>query len=75
MLPVAGALPYTRYGVVTRFVMKLIARAGGMSTDTSRDHDFTNWALLDRFVGRVASRVRAPARTHPESPPTRSALN
>ena len=53
ILPVAGALAYSRYNMFIRFVMKRIARAAGASTDTSRDHEFTNWAALDRFVESV----------------------
>ena len=48
--PVAGALMYSRYNLLIRFVMKRIARQAGASTDTSRDHEFTDWAALDVFV-------------------------
>ena len=47
---VAGALRYTRYNFFTRFVMKRIARAAGGSADTSRDHEYTDWIGLDRFL-------------------------
>lgn len=36
-----------------RFVMKRIAKRAAMSTDTSHDHDFTDWKALDRFVEEV----------------------
>ena len=49
-LPVAGALTYSRYNFVIRFIMKRIARKAGAPTDASRDHEFTDWAALDRFV-------------------------
>lgn len=49
--PVAGALLYTKYNFIVRFVMKLIVKKKGGSTDTSRDHEYTDWAALDRFVG------------------------
>jgi menaquinone-dependent protoporphyrinogen oxidase len=52
--PVAGALRYTKYNFLVRFVMKQIAKQKGSSTDTSRDHEFTDWAALDRFVNDVA---------------------
>lgn len=48
--PVAGALMYTHYSFLTRFVMKRIARKAGASTDTSRDHEFTDWRGLDRMI-------------------------
>ena len=47
---VAGALLYTQYNFLVRFVMKIIAKRAGGSTDTSRDHEYTDWAALDRFV-------------------------
>lgn len=48
--PVAGAMLFTQYGLLLRFVMKRIARKAGSSTDTSRDHIFTDWSGLERFV-------------------------
>lgn len=67
--PVAGALMYTEYGALLRLVMKRIAREAGGSTDTSRDHIYTDWAALDRFVDdfleRAARAAEAPA---PEAP-------
>lgn len=48
--PVAGALTYTKYGFIVRIAMKRIARAAHGSTDTSRDHVYTDWAALDRFI-------------------------
>jgi menaquinone-dependent protoporphyrinogen oxidase len=55
-LPVAGALVYSRYNFLVRFLMKRIARKAGAPTDTSRDYEFTDWAALDRFVGELAER-------------------
>jgi menaquinone-dependent protoporphyrinogen oxidase len=52
-LPVAGALAYSRYNFLVRFVMKRIARRAGAPTDTSRDYELTDWAALDRFVGET----------------------
>jgi len=56
--PVAGALLYTRYNVLLRFLMKHIARKSGGSTDTSRDHIYTDWQALDQFVDEFAIEVR-----------------
>ena len=52
-LPVAGALLYTRYNFLIRFVMKRISRKQGGPTDTSRDYEFTDWQGLDRFVDEI----------------------
>ena len=56
-LPVAGALAYSRYNFLVKFVMKRIARKAGAPTDTSRDYDFTDWPALDRFVDGLARRA------------------
>jgi len=50
VMPVAGALLYTKYNFFVRFVMKQIARKAGAETDTSRDYEYTDWTALDRFV-------------------------
>jgi menaquinone-dependent protoporphyrinogen oxidase len=56
----AGALSYSKYNFLIRFVMKRIAKAQGISTDTSRDHEFTDWEALDRIVDEVVP--HAPSR-------------
>jgi menaquinone-dependent protoporphyrinogen oxidase len=49
-LPVAGALAYSKYNFLVKFVMKAIARRAGGPTDTSRDYEFTDWDAVDRFT-------------------------
>jgi menaquinone-dependent protoporphyrinogen oxidase len=46
----AGALMYTKYSWLKRMVLKQIAKHEGGSTDTSRDHEYTNWAEVDAFA-------------------------
>jgi menaquinone-dependent protoporphyrinogen oxidase len=55
VLPVAGALAYSKYSFFVKLVMKTIAWKAGGPTDTSRDYEFTDWATLDRFVLERAS--------------------
>lgn len=55
----AGALAYTRYGRLKRAFMRRIAASGGRSTDTSRDHDFTDWSEVDGFADDVLLLVSA----------------
>jgi menaquinone-dependent protoporphyrinogen oxidase len=55
--PVAGALLYTKYNVIIRFIMKQMAKRGTGSTDTSRDHEYTDWAALDHFVEELLATV------------------
>jgi menaquinone-dependent protoporphyrinogen oxidase len=45
-----GALRYSQYGFLTRLVMRQIARAQGGETDTSRDHEYTDWAEVAAFA-------------------------
>jgi len=54
VLPVAGALAYSQYNFIIRWVMKRIARKAGAPTDTSRDYEFTDWRTLDRFITDAA---------------------
>lgn len=49
---IAGGLPYTRYGFITRFLMRRIARKAGGDTDTSRDFEYTDWDAVERFARR-----------------------
>lgn len=54
---VAGALKYRKYGLLNRFVMKQIARSEGMSTDTTRDHEYTDWADVEAFAREFAAHL------------------
>jgi menaquinone-dependent protoporphyrinogen oxidase len=58
MFPVAGALTYSKYNFLVRFIMKRIARKEGAPTDTSRDYEFTDWQAVDGFARELAERVR-----------------
>ena len=50
---VAGAPLYTKYNRLLRFVMKRIAARAGGTTDTSQDHEYTDWAALDRLIDEL----------------------
>jgi|MudIll2142460700_1097286.scaffolds.fasta_scaffold01616_11 menaquinone-dependent protoporphyrinogen oxidase len=50
----AGGLPYRKYKWFTRFVMKRISKAAGHTTDTSRNHDLTDWDAVREFADEVA---------------------
>jgi menaquinone-dependent protoporphyrinogen oxidase len=49
---VAGAVLYTRYNAIKRWMMKRIVRKAGGGTDSSRDYEYTNWAELRAFAER-----------------------
>ena len=55
--PVAGALLYTKYNVLMRWVMKRIAAKAGGDTDTSRDYDYTDWKDLEAFAAEFGTGV------------------
>jgi menaquinone-dependent protoporphyrinogen oxidase len=57
---VAGAVLYTHYGWLKRWVMRRIVREAGGDTDTTRDHEYTDWADLDRFAASFAELVARP---------------
>ena len=56
----AGRLAYTRYGWLKRMLMRRIARKEGGPTDTSRDHELTNWTEVTALAFEIAALARAP---------------
>jgi menaquinone-dependent protoporphyrinogen oxidase len=54
MTTVAGAIMYTKYSWLTRLVLREICRRAGGPTDTSRDHELTDWAQVSAFATRFA---------------------
>ena len=52
---VAGALRYSQYDYFKRLIMKLIAKHQGGDTDTTHDHEYTDWDDLSRFVEEFVS--------------------
>lgn len=58
VVAVAGALQYSKYDFVTRFIMKRISKAEGGPVDTSHDYEFTDWVKLDAFVEKFVSEIK-----------------
>ncbi len=56
----AGALMYSKYNFLVRFVMKRVAQSQGATTDISRDHEFNDWEALDRTVDEVIPPAGSP---------------
>jgi menaquinone-dependent protoporphyrinogen oxidase len=46
----AGALAYSKYGFLKRFVMQRVARGVGEPTDPTRDYEYTDWEAVTRFA-------------------------
>lgn len=57
-LAVAGALQYRKYGFLTRQMVRQIARQKGLSVDTGRDVEYTDWGELEEFARGIAAAVR-----------------
>jgi len=57
-VPVAGALRYSRYNFIVRFIMKRIAAAQGAGTDTSHDYEYTDWAMLNRSADDIIKEIK-----------------
>ena len=55
----AGAIKYTQYGFITRWIMRRIAKKEGGDTDTSRDHEYTDWVQVTRFAEKFLKKVDA----------------
>jgi menaquinone-dependent protoporphyrinogen oxidase len=53
----AGAVKYTQYNIITRFIMKMISKHEGGSTDTSHDHEYTDWDAVARFAEQFAEKI------------------
>jgi menaquinone-dependent protoporphyrinogen oxidase len=61
VLSVGGRLAYREYNFLIRFVMKRIAQKEGGPTDTSRDHELTDWDEVDRLGREMAAAIHADA--------------
>jgi len=60
---VAGRLAYTQYGWLKRFIMRRIAARSGGSTDTTRDHELTDWSQVRAIAADLAADIAAGGRT------------
>ena len=59
---VAGAINYTRYNPLLRWYMKRASKLNGGSTDTSRDHEYTDWTQVERLVNEFVEKILKPER-------------
>jgi menaquinone-dependent protoporphyrinogen oxidase len=48
-------MAYTKYGPVLRWIMRQIAKRNGGPTDTTHDHEMTDWAHVTAFAERFAT--------------------
>jgi len=66
-----GALPYRKYGWVMRRIMKRISQGAGHTTDTSQNHEFTNWQRVIAFADEIAAQLSVEPDAIHSSHPTR----
>jgi menaquinone-dependent protoporphyrinogen oxidase len=62
---IAGAMAYTKYSPLTRWLLKRIAAKAGGPTDVSRDHEFTDWEQVRRFAEAFGAML--PGRSEPRA--------
>lgn len=62
-----GALQFSKYGRLKRWMMVAIVGLAGGDTDTSRDYEYTDWAAVEGFSEAFAQRLDRP-RPRPGGP-------
>lgn len=60
---VAGAVPWSRYGVLKRILMKHVLRKGGRTPHPDHDEDHTDWNRVRAFADGLADELEH-ARDH-----------
>ena len=53
----AGAIKYSQYGSLTRFLFKLVAAVTAEDTNTSRDYEYTDWNKVEGFAADFGASV------------------
>jgi menaquinone-dependent protoporphyrinogen oxidase len=56
----AGALRYRAYNFIVRAIMKRISATNGGDTDTSRDHEYTDWNQVEAFTDAFLASAVSP---------------
>jgi menaquinone-dependent protoporphyrinogen oxidase len=56
-----GGLPYRKYNWFIRMLMKWISGRAGGSTDTSINHEYTDWQQVDAFANKLLEKISAAA--------------
>lgn len=62
---VAGAMAYTRYRPLVRWLAKRETRKAGGPTATTRDHEYTDWTQVRRSTEAFAAMAPRPGGTEP----------
>ena len=54
---IAGALRYSKYNFLKKFIMRMIAQKSGRSTDTSQDTEYTDWEQVEGIIKRLEGKL------------------
>ncbi len=57
---IAGAMSYTKYSPIMRWIIRRISRKEGGPADTTRDYEYTDWEQVRRFADRFVEVLNAP---------------
>jgi len=52
-----GALHYRKYNFLIRWLLRRISKSANGPTDTSRDHELTDWLAVEAFAGEIGKMV------------------
>jgi menaquinone-dependent protoporphyrinogen oxidase len=66
---IAGALLYTKYDWLKRWIMRRITAKAGGDVDTSRDYEYTDWQDLRSFAEQFGRTVMPAAGVDRREPP------
>lgn len=65
---VAGAVRFTKYGLLTRWILRMIQKKKGLDTDPSRDYEYTDWGAVEDFAAAFADLVERSGRDVSRAP-------
>lgn len=57
---IAGAMAYTKYSPLMRWIIKRISQKEGGPADTTRDYEYTDWEQVRRFADRFTEAPKGP---------------
>ena len=57
----AGAMVFTKYNFLLRWVMRRMASSKGLDTDTSHDYEYTDWDAVEKFTREFIAQERKAA--------------
>lgn len=54
---IAGAMAYTKYNPLLRWIVRRVSMKEGGPTDTTRDHEYTDWVQVEAFASEFSERL------------------